>query len=274
MYLAKIKVFHNYSSVHPQETLTPPYHSNRPLYEITSQEDEGTTEYMSMCSKANCDSLGLDKAQGNKKTTHSSQLERDQADGSSGSSSEGSEGPGSPLPGSSCSCLIMKEPMEVGENEDCSELVATGLAGCCSCAQGENVVAQPKKEGDVSLKESPLCGNCYTESLPGCLQGSQELYLDYSSAAGKEVTSEVRDIQSDTSTFDRKEPQCCSIDSTVVLSSLSTSNNQGLSLISSADNNQPKADVDLEIQSQSSEAALTCGKAVCCRYKNIQVMKW
>lgn len=211
-----------------------------------------------MCSKANCDSPGLDKTQENKKTTHSSQLERDQADGSSGSSSEGSEGPGSPLPGSSCSCLIMKEPMEVGENEDCSELVATGQAGCCSCAQGENIVIQPRKEGDVSLKESPLCGNCYTDSLPGCLQGSQELYLDYSSAAGK-----VRDLHSDTSTYERNEPQCCSIESTAVLSSLSMSNNQGLSLISSADKTQPKADVDLEIQSQSSEAALTCGKVVC-----------
>ncbi|KAB5533182.1 hypothetical protein PHYPO_G00128880 [Pangasianodon hypophthalmus] len=243
-----------------QETLTPPYHSNRPLYEITSQEDDGTPEYLSMCSKANCDSPGLDKAQGNKKTTHSSKLERDQADGSSGSSTEGSEGPGSPLPGSSCSCLIMKEPMEVGENEDCSELVATGLAGCCSCAQGENMVAKPRKDGDVSLKEPPLCGNCYTESLPGCLQGSQELYLDYSSAASKEVMSEVRDLHSDTSAYERNEPQCCSIESTAILSSLSTSNNQGLSLISNADNNQPKADADLEIQSQSSETALTCAQ--------------
>lgn len=212
-----------------------------------------------MCSKANCDSPGLDKAQGNKKTTHSSKLERDQADGSSGSATECSEGPGSPLPGSSCSCLIMKEPMEVGENEDCSELVATGLAGCCSCAQGENVVAQPRKEGNVSLKESSLCGNCYTESL--CLQGSQELYLDYSSTAGKEVTSEVRDLQSDTSTYERNDPHSCRIESTAILSTLSTSNNQGLSLI--LDNNQPKAEADLEIQSQSSETALTCGKAVC-----------
>lgn len=209
-----------------------------------------------MCSKANCDSPDLDEVQGNKKSTHSSKLERDQADGSSGSSTEGSEGPGSPLPGSSCSCLIMKEPMEVGENEDCSELVATGLAGCCSCAQGENIVTKPRKDGEVSLKEPPLCGSCYTESLPGCLQGSQELYLDYSSAAGKAVMSEVRNLHSDTN-----EPQCCSIESTAILSSLSTSNNHGLSLISSADNNQPKADADLEIQ--SSEAALTCGKAVC-----------
>lgn len=215
-----------------------------------------------MCSKANCGSPGLDKAQGNKNTTHSSKLERDQADGSSGSSTEGSEGAGSPLPGSSCSCLIMKEPIEVGENEDCSELVATGFAGCCSCAQGENAVDKPSRDVDASLKEPPLCGNCYTESLPGCLQGSQELYLDYSSEAGKEVMSEVRDLHSDTSAYERNEPQCCSIQSTAVLSSLSTSNTQGLSLISSADNNQPKADADLEIQSQSSDAALTCGKAV------------
>lgn len=216
-----------------------------------------------MCSKANCDSPGLDKAQGNKKNTHSSKLERDQADGSSGSSTEGSEGPGSPFPGSSCSCLIMKEPMEVGENEDCSELVATGLAGCCSCAQGENMFAKPSKDSDVSLKEPPLCGSCYTESLSGCLQGSQELYMDYSNEAGKEVMSEIRDLHSDTSAYERNEPQCCSIESTAILSSLSTSNNQGLSLNSSTDNNQPKADADLEIQSQSSEAALTCGKAVC-----------
>lgn len=221
-----------------------------------------------MCSKTNCDSPGIDTAQGNK-TPHSSKLERDQADGSSGSSTEGSEGAGSPLPGSSCSCLLMKEPMEVGENEDCSELVATGLAGCCSCAQVENVVAKPRKDGEVSLKEPPLCGNCYTESLPVCLQGSQELYLDYSSTAGKEVMSEVRDMQSDTREYERNEPQCCSIESTAILSSHSASNNQGLPLISSADNIQPKADADVEIQSQSSEAALTCGKAVCWTYKNI-----
>lgn len=216
-----------------------------------------------MCSKAHCDPSGLDKAQGNNNTTHSSELEREQADGSSSSSTECSEGAGSPLPGSSCSCLIMKEPIEVGENEDCSELVATGLAGCCSCAQGENVVDKPKKDVDVSLKEPPLCGSCYTESLPGCLQGSQELYLDYSSEVGKEVMSEVKDLHSDTSAYERNEPQCCSIQSTAILSSISTSNNQGLSLISSTENNQPKEDADLEIQSQSSEAALTCGKAVC-----------
>ncbi|KAM9436707.1 tumor necrosis factor receptor superfamily member 11A isoform 1-T1 [Clarias gariepinus] len=243
-----------------QETLTPPYNSNRPLYEITSQVDEGTPEYLSMCSKSVRDSPGLDKAQGNKKTPYSSKLEKDRADGSSGSSAEGSESPCTPHPGSSCSCLIMKEPVEVGENEDCSELVATGLAGCCSCAQVDNVVPEPRKDDNGSLKEPPLCGNFYTENVPGCLQGSQELYLDYSSGAGKEVMSVVRDLHSDTSAYERNEPQCCSIESTAVLSSLSTSNNQGLSLISSADNNQPKADADLEIQSQSLETALTCAQ--------------
>ncbi|KAI5092134.1 tumor necrosis factor receptor superfamily member 11A isoform X1, partial [Silurus meridionalis] len=243
-----------------QETLTPPYHSNRPLYEITPQEDDSAAEYLSMCSKANCDSPGLDKPQGNKKNTHLSKLEQDRADVSSGNSTEGSEGPGSPLPGSSCSCLIVKEPVEVGENEDCSELVATGLAGCCSCAQGDNMVAKPRKDCDSSLKEPPLCGNCYTEGVPGCLQGSQELYLDYSSPGGKEVMSEVRDLHSDTSAYERNEPQCCSIESTVVISSISTNNNQGLSLISNMDNSKPKADADLEVQSQNTEAALTCAQ--------------
>ncbi|XP_072544926.1 tumor necrosis factor receptor superfamily member 11A [Salminus brasiliensis] len=250
-----------------QETLTPPYHSNglQNCSEITShliRQDDSPPEYLSLCSKpkpvGNLSVSGPNEDQ----EPHSVEPVRDRADGSSGSSSEVSEGgPASPLSGSSCSCLpSMKEPMEVGENEDCSQLVATGLAGCCSCGLGETMEAKDSTaNAAVSLKEPPMCGNCYSDSLPGCLQGSQELYLDYSSPVGKETMSEVRGFHSDGSLYKHNEPRCCSIESTVPpKSAFSDTSNGGLSLI--ANNNLLDPEADLEVQSQCSDAALACGQ--------------
>ncbi|KAL0156825.1 hypothetical protein M9458_048071, partial [Cirrhinus mrigala] len=189
--------------------------------------------------------------------------DQDRAETSSGSSSEDSGGgPASPLSGSSCSCVLsMKEPIEVGENEDCSQLVATGLATCCSCrtgdAIGENVQV-------VGLKEPLLCDSCTSDVLPTCnyvdLQRSQELYLDYSSPAGKEAMSEMRGVNGDRGPVEglyrQNEPCCCSIDSTTIppLPSVSA-NDQGLSLIHSDD--RKLSDPDVDFQNQCSESALT-----------------
>ncbi|KAL6462875.1 hypothetical protein MHYP_G00292970 [Metynnis hypsauchen] len=247
-----------------QETLTPPYHSNGlqscSQYEMTShliRQDDNHIEYMSLCSKTKLISgstSGPDQGQKDEPI-------RDRADGSSGSSSEVSEDPASPLSGSTCSCLpSMKEPVEVGENEDCSQLVATGLAGCCSCGLGETVEVKDVSVVEaVTMEEPPLCGNCCSDSLSERLQGSQELYLDYSSRVGKETMSEVRGFHSDGSLYKQNEPRCCSIESTVPpKSAFSDSNNGGLSLI--ADNHLSDPEADLEVQSQCSDAALACGQ--------------
>ncbi|XP_067290479.1 tumor necrosis factor receptor superfamily member 11A [Pseudorasbora parva] len=189
---------------------------------------------------------------------------QDRAETASGSSSVDSGcGPSSPLSGSSCSCEIMKEPIEVGENEDCSQLVATGLASCCSCRTGD-VTGNVQVMG---LKEPLLCESCSLDGLPACdfvdLQRSQELYLDYSSPAGKEAMSEMRGVYGDHGVVDglyrQNEPCCCSIDSTTVppLSSVSA-NDQGLSLIHSEDHKL--SDPDQEYQNQCSDAALTSGQ--------------
>uniref|UniRef100_A0A673H5A5 Tumor necrosis factor receptor superfamily, member 11a, NFKB activator n=1 Tax=Sinocyclocheilus rhinocerous TaxID=307959 RepID=A0A673H5A5_9TELE len=189
-------------------------------------------------------------------TSTDQEQDQDRAETSSGSSSEDSGvGTVSPLSGSCCSCALpMKEPMEVGENEDCSQLVATGLATCCSCrtgdAIGENVQV-------VDLKEPLLCESCSSDVLPACdymdLQRSQELCLDYSSPAGKEAMSEMRGL------YRQNEPCCCSIDSTTVPPLLSVSaNDQGLSLIHSDD--RKLSDPDADFQNQCSESALTSGQ--------------
>ncbi|XP_051970774.1 tumor necrosis factor receptor superfamily member 11A-like [Xyrauchen texanus] len=95
--------------------------------------------------------------------------DQDQADTSSGSSGEDSgDGPASPLTGSSCSCAFSKEPMEVGENEDCSQLVATGLATCLSCKTGDAFDTKGENVQVINLKEPLLCENCSSEGLPAC----------------------------------------------------------------------------------------------------------
>lgn len=195
-------------------------------------------------------------------TSTDQEQDQDRADTSSGSSSEDSgSGPASPLSGSSCSCVLAKEPIEVGENEDCSQLVPTGLTTCCSCRTGD-----PVGSGNVqviSLKEPALCENCSSEGLPACagdcdyMQRSQDLYLDYSSPVGKDTMSEIRGPVE--GLYRQNEPCCCSIDSTTIppLPSVSA-NDQGLSLIHSNKLSDP--DADTEYQNQCSDAALTSGK--------------
>ncbi|MEQ2168428.1 hypothetical protein GOODEAATRI_014324, partial [Goodea atripinnis] len=55
----------------------------------------------------------------------------------------------SPLLASSCVCVsLVREPLEVGENEDCSQAVIPGTTGTCSC-RGLEV----KKDGEENVKE-------------------------------------------------------------------------------------------------------------------------
>ncbi|XP_062841886.1 tumor necrosis factor receptor superfamily member 11A [Trichomycterus rosablanca] len=255
-----------------QETLAPPYQSNgmqnHSQFEITScliPKDNNPPEYLSMCCETKIDSSASQdtKTQDKDDGADSPEPARERPDGS-GSSTEGSVGMGSPL---SCSCLFLKEPMEVGENEDCSELVATGLAGCCSCSQAENLEeileenaeARSGQDGSVSLNEPPLCGDCCAERLPERLQGSQELYLDFGGAAGKKDTSEIRDLHSDPCAYERNGPLCCSIESTTVPLTSSSCNNRGLSLVTRDGTDLPEAEADLEIQNQNTDT-LTCAQ--------------
>ncbi|XP_044031487.1 tumor necrosis factor receptor superfamily member 11A isoform X2 [Siniperca chuatsi] len=55
----------------------------------------------------------------------------------------------SPLLAGSCVCVIsVREPLEVGENEDCSQAVSPGTPGTCSCGGLDG-----EREGDESGKE-------------------------------------------------------------------------------------------------------------------------
>ncbi|KAI7792782.1 putative tumor necrosis factor receptor superfamily member 11A-like, partial [Triplophysa rosa] len=205
----------------------------------------------------------------NDETSTDQEQDHDRADTSSGSSSEDSgSGSASPLSGSSCSCVLSKEPIEVGENEDCSQLVPIGLTTCCSCRTGDAAGPSTKNVQVISLKEPVVCENCSSEGLRACagdcvyMQRSQELYLDYSSPAGKDTMSEIRgDRGRVEGQYRQNEPCCCSIDSTTIplLPSVST-NDQGLSLIHSNDNKMSDPDADTEYQNQCSEAALTSGQ--------------
>ncbi|TRY99685.1 hypothetical protein DNTS_021746, partial [Danionella cerebrum] len=182
--------------------------------------------------------------------------DQDGADTSSGSSSEDSGcGPSSPRSGSSCSCpFSMKEPIEVGENEDCSQLLPTGLATCCSC-RPQDSTGQVQL---IGLKEPALCESCSPE------KNYLALHLDYTSPIDKDVLAELRESVNEAEELYRQsEPCCCSIDSTTIppLPSLST-NEQGLSLIQSGENKLTVSDglPDVDDQNQCSESSLTSGQ--------------
>ncbi|XP_076868991.1 tumor necrosis factor receptor superfamily member 11A [Brachyhypopomus gauderio] len=256
-----------------QETLTPPYHStglqNSPLYEITShliRQDHSPPEYLRMCSETKLTSCGAPDpvlTQSHEQDRGSTGSERDRACGSlSGSSGEGLEfSPASPLSGSTCSCQpSLKEPVEVGDNEDCSQLVAHSLGGCCSCVQRDprDTSEVPGGSGGAVTQEKPLCGTCYSDSLLSCQQSSQELYLDYSAHVGRGGLSQVGGLSCSSR---QSEPCCCSIDSTTAPpnTTLATSTNQGLSLSDGTGSDLSDPHGHLEVLTQRSEAALTCG---------------
>ncbi|XP_059183140.1 tumor necrosis factor receptor superfamily member 11A [Centropristis striata] len=83
----------------------------------------------------------------------------------------------SPLMAGSCVCVIpVREPLEVGENEDCSQAVSSGTAGTCSCGGLDG-----EKDGDENGKS----GSVRAENV----DGNQEKMVLSKSDAG--VTSLV-----------------------------------------------------------------------------------
>ncbi|KAJ8277725.1 hypothetical protein GJAV_G00079120 [Gymnothorax javanicus] len=138
----------------------------------------------------------------------------------------------SPLPSSgSCSCMLSsKKPMEVGENEDCSQAVATGLSRTCSCA-GDN-----GEGGDNLLQDivtESFGNNCARCSLCSCCAdqpGSCDTCLDYCGGTTGDDASRGNGSVSGMAGVDRdyrqNEPCCCSIDSTTVPMLSSDSDNE------------------------------------------------
>ncbi|XP_030623396.1 tumor necrosis factor receptor superfamily member 11A [Chanos chanos] len=254
-----------------QETSTPPFSSSNgqqtcTLYEITChliRQDDDPAKSFSMCPSSR---LTSPKEESDKPDQ---ERDGDQADGSSSTPSEMSEGgPSSPLSGSSCSCVLsMKEPVEVGENEDCSQVVAPGVDGSCSCGGVDPEAGEGGSEGQTLLQEAFLCDNCCPENVGVCgersqLQESHDLYLCDHATKEQTVPGE-RGCRGDGALvqglYRQNEPCCCSIDSTTMamMSSVSA-NNQGLTLIDS--NDMKLSESDPEYQGQCTEAALTSGQ--------------
>ncbi|KAG9355956.1 hypothetical protein JZ751_000800 [Albula glossodonta] len=145
---------------------------------------------------------------------------------------EQSEASHQPLPAStfgSCSCVLsLKEPMELGENEDCSQAVAP-----CSCADSG---------GGCPPLEPPMCGSCSYESLTACpncsrVHGSCDLCLDSCSGVMQKgmlaPENEGRRAKETLVQGDYRlqgAPFCCSTDSTAKAVSLVSDCDQGLSL--------------------------------------------
>ncbi|XP_072234765.1 tumor necrosis factor receptor superfamily member 11A [Leuresthes tenuis] len=70
----------------------------------------------------------------------------------------------SPLLAGSCVCVIpVQEPLEVGENEDCSQAVSPGTLGTCSCGGLEG-----EKDGEESRKEDKSDNERAAERGDGC----------------------------------------------------------------------------------------------------------
>lgn len=81
-----------------------------------------------------------------------------------------------PLLASSCACVMpVREPLEVGENEDCSQAVTPGSFGSCSCGGLDGDEGAAGKEKSESFKvERGLSLVSHTSQLPElCLPLSQ-----------------------------------------------------------------------------------------------------
>ncbi|KAM8822509.1 tumor necrosis factor receptor superfamily member 11A [Spinachia spinachia] len=75
----------------------------------------------------------------------------------------------SPLLAGSCVCLIpIREPLEVGENEDCSQAVSSGAPGTCSCRGPDG-----ERDADESGREE-TSGSVRADSNGGNRDGNPE----------------------------------------------------------------------------------------------------
>ncbi|KAG7455426.1 hypothetical protein MATL_G00256700 [Megalops atlanticus] len=130
-----------------------------------------------------------------------------------GNSEKPAPGGDSEAPTGGCSCVLaLKEPMEVGENEDCSQAVAP-----CSCRDGEGGGGRP-------LLEPAICGGCPEGGTELCGRSLQHGAPEAGEGrAGGDARAEADDRQG--------APCCHSTDSTAkVPLSLASDGDQGLSL--------------------------------------------
>ncbi|XP_023654781.1 tumor necrosis factor receptor superfamily member 11A [Paramormyrops kingsleyae] len=167
-----------------------------------------------------------------------------------GAHSELSEG--EPLSSGSCSCMLSaRGPLEVGENEDCSQAVAPGV---CSC-------------GADPTQEPPS----YQDFCPGQLghSASCDLSLDCGSQTTRHAQTVCEGALSSGPPGDESdrlnEPCCCSIDSTVApLQSVDQNTDQALSLHDGNKENVPAVktslELGLEVSGLSSDTPTTSGQ--------------
>ncbi|KAL1006605.1 hypothetical protein UPYG_G00074360 [Umbra pygmaea] len=166
-----------------QDTLAPLYHSGRegstvagqncPVCESTCLTGlaHNPSETLHTCPTAvHVDRVKLPPTQ---QMEQERREDEDEGVGSEGSgeaeevSEEGVSEGVSPLWAGSCMCVLsVREPLEVGENEDCSQAVDPGTLGTCSCGgEGET------REGDRVMED--LQGKCserrYDPSSPSSL---------------------------------------------------------------------------------------------------------
>ncbi|KAJ8413478.1 hypothetical protein AAFF_G00094740 [Aldrovandia affinis] len=147
----------------------------------------------------------------------------------------------------------VEEPVEVGENEDCSQAVAPGLTRACSCG-GESGTGAANL---LLLRETPLCHGCSACSLASCpnRHGSCDASQD-SSLAGLAGRTDADCRQN--------EPCCCSIDSTAIpMPSSDCGSDRGLSLQHSDEQKLSVTDLSLDADPESaghiSDLPLTSG---------------
>uniref|UniRef100_A0A8C6WJ80 Tumor necrosis factor receptor superfamily member 5 n=1 Tax=Neogobius melanostomus TaxID=47308 RepID=A0A8C6WJ80_9GOBI len=95
-------------------------------------------------------------------------------------------------PTASCGCVpSVQEPLEVGENEDCSQAVDPGTLGTCCCGGSDG--EERKRDGDKQLRTDFVTGVVSLVTLPSSevCPSNTELCLPLSKADTKLVTRTV-----------------------------------------------------------------------------------
>ncbi|MFT7809132.1 tumor necrosis factor receptor superfamily member 11A [Arapaima gigas] len=151
-----------------------------------------------------------------------------------------------PLPCSGsapCSCVLpVRGPLEVGENEDCSQAVAPAA---CSC-------------GAETIPESPSCEDCHAEPQRSC-NPCQDLAVQLMGHEGERPHAQTeRDSK-------ENEPRCCSVDSTTgPLLSLECQGDMGLSLQPTSEQKLPacgtSSDPGLQLITHSIDTPMASGR--------------
>lgn len=135
-----------------------------------------------------CTVEGMEK-EASREKTHSLDLSE-----GSGEPEEVSEDEGemSSVPTASCGCVpSVQEPLEVGENEDCSQAVDPGTLGMCCCGGSDG--EERKRNSDKQIKTDFVTGDVSLVSLPssGICLSNPELCLPLSKADTKLGTQSI-----------------------------------------------------------------------------------